>query len=147
MTQESAQQNNFEGWAIVEIFGHQRYAGFVSTQYFGTCAMFRVDVPELQQREVVTKRPQYIESAYRPAGTTIVQAPVQGYTKFFGVGAIYALTPCTQEAALKTLEAAAGESTPQVTLCPCGSGEQEDCCEECGGPEADEDCPEGLEVV
>lgn len=26
MTNEQAEQNLFEGWAIVEIFGHQRYA-------------------------------------------------------------------------------------------------------------------------
>ena len=26
----------FEGWAIVELFGHQREIGYVTTRYFGT---------------------------------------------------------------------------------------------------------------
>ena len=41
----------FEGWAIVELFGHGKEAGFVKTEYYGSCAMFRVDVPELPERE------------------------------------------------------------------------------------------------
>ena len=104
MTQESAQDNGFSGWAVVEIFGHQRYAGHVSTQAFGTAVMFRVDVPALESRERVTSRPGYAGDQYVPAGTLIQEGAVQGYTKLFGVGAIYAITPCTQEAALKAVE-------------------------------------------
>jgi len=104
MTQESAQSSNFEGWAVLEIFGHQRYAGHVSTQIFGTAVMFRIDVPALKERERLTKRPGYIEGTYAPAGTLIKEGEVQGYTKLFGVGAIYALTPCTQETAIKAVE-------------------------------------------
>lgn len=104
MTQESAQSNGFEGWAIVEIFGHQRYAGHVSTEAFGTAVMFRVDVPALEAREKVSLRPGYVGSQYVPAGSLIQEGAVQGYTKLFGVGAIYAITPCTQEAAIKAVE-------------------------------------------
>lgn len=104
MNSEQAQNSNFEGWAILEIFGHQRYAGFVSTQVFGTAVMFRIDVPELEARERVTNRPTYTGSGYAPAGSVIKEGPVQGYTKLFGVGAIYAMTPCSKEAALKAVE-------------------------------------------
>jgi len=105
VTNEQAQENKFEGWAILEIFGHQRYAGFVSTQVFGTAAMFRIDVPALEEREEILKRPQYGGGQYLPPGTKVKLGGVQGYTKLFGVGAIYAMTPCTEAAALKAVEA------------------------------------------
>jgi hypothetical protein len=98
------QQANFEGWAILEIFGHQRYAGYVCTQAFGTAVMFRLDVPALEARERTTKRPAYVDAGYAPAGSVIKEGPVQGYTKLFGVAAIYAMTPCSKEAALKAVE-------------------------------------------
>lgn len=104
MIPESAQSNSFEGWAIVEIFGHQRYAGHVSTEAFGTAVMFRVDVPALEARERVSLRPGYVGDKYVPAGALIQEGAVQGYTKLFGVGAIYAITPCTQEAAIQAVE-------------------------------------------
>lgn len=104
MTKEAAEQNRFEGWAIVEIFGHQKYAGFVSTQVFGTACMFRVDVPALEERERVTTRPGYINGRHAPAGSKVEEGAVQGYSKLFGVGAIYALTPCTEAAAMAAVE-------------------------------------------
>ena len=106
--QEVAQ--NFNGWAILEIFGHQRYAGYVSTQAFGTAVMIRLDVPELKERKRITKRPGWIdegdrgESRYAPAGTVVRESPVQGYTKLFGVAAVYSLTPCDEAAALAAVE-------------------------------------------
>lgn len=104
-TEQQANGNgNFEGWAILEIFGHQRYAGYVTTQAFGTASMFRLDVPALQARERTTKRPGYVDGTYAPAGSLVKEGPVQGYTKLFGVAAIYAMTPCTKEAALKAIE-------------------------------------------
>jgi len=35
------QQAKFEGFALVEIVGHQRVAGFVTTEYFGNVAVFQ----------------------------------------------------------------------------------------------------------
>lgn len=104
MTNEQAEQSQFAGWAILEIFGHQRYAGYVSTQAFGTAVMFRIDVPALEERERAMTRPGYVGNTYAPAGTKVKAEAVQGYTKLFGVGAIYAMTPCSQEAALKAVE-------------------------------------------
>src|SRR5215467_13892732 len=56
-TRENHEASNatFEGWAILEIFGHQRYAGYVTTQTFGAASMFRLDVPALEERERTTK--------------------------------------------------------------------------------------------
>ena len=98
------EQASFEGWAILEIFGHEKYAGYVKTEVFGTASMFRLDVPALEERERVAKRSGYNGGEYYPAGATIKEGATQPYTKLFGVGAIYAITPCTQEAALAAVE-------------------------------------------
>ncbi len=66
-------KTTFEGWAIVELFGRNQVAGYVTdATQFGT-SMMRVDVP------------------------TVGENP--GYTKFFGGAAIYAITPVTERIA------------------------------------------------
>ena len=64
---------NFESWCIVELFGHQQIAGFVSEQQIGGQSFVRVDVPEADGKP--------------------------GFTKLYGSGAIYAITPTTEEIA------------------------------------------------
>lgn len=100
------QQAKFDGWAVVEVFGHQRYAGYVTTEAFGQAVLFRVDVPELKPRERTTQAPEYHPKTgqYLPAGSVIQEGAVQGYSKLLGTGAIYAITPCTEAAALKAVE-------------------------------------------
>lgn len=100
------QQASFSGWAVVEVFGHQRYAGYVTTEAFGQAVLFRVDVPPLAERERLAKHYEYDrEDKSIPPGSTVKEDAVQGYTKYFGPGAIYALTPCTQEACEKAVAA------------------------------------------
>lgn len=94
----------FDGWAIVDVLGHQRYVGYVTTEAYGQAVLFRIDVPQLEARDRVTKRPGYIGDRYCPAGTTVQEGPVAGYTKLIGAGSIYAITPCTKEAALTAVE-------------------------------------------
>src|SRR5215467_5689174 len=101
MTTEAFEQKQqtkaIEGWMILEIFGHNRFAGYVTVENIGVAAMIRLDVPELTERERVTKRGEYAaDGHYLPPGTTVRDGSVQGYTKLFGVGAIYAMTPCTR---------------------------------------------------
>ncbi len=67
----------FESWAILEIFGHTQIAGKVSEASIGGCGFLRVDVPEFYGK---------------PA-----------FTKFYGNGAIYSMTPCSEEAARAAL--------------------------------------------
>jgi hypothetical protein len=63
----------FQEWCIVELFGHQKVAGLVSEQAIGGCSFIRVDVPA---------------SEHSPA-----------MTKFYGQGAIYCMTPVTEDLA------------------------------------------------
>src|SRR5690606_29140824 len=98
------EQAKFDGWAIVDVLGHQRYIGYVTTQAFGAAVLFRIDVPELVERERTTARPGYVGNDYVPAGTRVKEAAVPGYTKLVGAGSIYTITPCTKEAADAALE-------------------------------------------
>jgi len=70
--------NSIETWAIVEVMGHRIFAGRVSEQPIGGASMVRVDVPEVADRD------------------GLVFAP---FSKLFGVPAIYAISPCTEETA------------------------------------------------
>lgn len=63
----------FDCWAVVEVMGHQRYAGHVTEQTIGGCAFVRVDVPSVCD--------------HLP------------FTKLLGQAAIFAITPCTEEVA------------------------------------------------
>jgi len=70
----------FEGWAIVELMGHRRLAGFVSEEeHFGT-AMLRLDVHGLDD------------------------STDPGVTQLYGGSSVYCVTPTT-EAVARTLGA------------------------------------------
>ncbi len=72
----------YETWAVVELLGHKKLAGFVSEQTIAGAALIRVDVPETVHEHNV------IPTEVRPA-----------YTKLIGVGSIYCITPTTEEVA------------------------------------------------
>lgn len=109
----------FEGWAILEIFGHQKYAGYVKTEYYGTACMFRCDVPPLPERERVTRSGCRVQVGddpnaheWVPPGSTVKEPVTQGYSKLFGVGSIYSMTPCDEKACL----AAVAELQPRALM-------------------------------
>src|SRR5208282_2145498 len=103
------QNSKFEGWAVVEMFGHMREAGYVTTEYFGSGALFRIEVPPLPEREVTLIRPEWIEAdgteSLAGAGSKISRGAVEGRTRFIGPGAVYAMNPCSQDAAFAAIEA------------------------------------------
>lgn len=69
MEQQTAER--FEQWCIVEVFGHNVFAGYVTERTIGGAAFIQVDVPEVDERH--------------PAFTTL-----------FGSAAIYSITPTTE---------------------------------------------------
>lgn len=85
---ESQTPEKFEQWCIVEIMGHNVFAGFVTERTLGGTAMIQVDVPEVDEKH--------------PA-----------FTKLFSASAIYAISPTTEQHAR---EAAARIRQRPVTL-------------------------------
>jgi hypothetical protein len=65
----------FEGWCVVEVMGHNSYAGFASEVVVAGGSFLRVDVPEVEGR---------------PA-----------FTKILGTASIFAITPCDEAVARK----------------------------------------------
>ena len=110
------QNSKFEGWAVVELFGHSREVGYVTTEYFGSGALFRVEVPPLPEREVTLIRPEWIESEMVGAGSKILRGAVEGRTRFVGPSAIYALNPCSKDAAFQALESMSRREIKVVEL-------------------------------
>ena len=84
---ENTEQKSFDCWCIVEIFGHQKYAGRVTEQTIGGCSFVRLDVPELPERKSVRW------------GREETQLAVPAFTKLFGQGAIYSITPVDESVA------------------------------------------------
>lgn len=72
------EQTAFEGFAIVELMGHNMIAGYVSEQSIAGVAMLRVDVP--------------------------ATATQLAFTKFFGGAAVYGITPTTEEIAARAAQ-------------------------------------------
>jgi hypothetical protein len=71
------QQQSFDQYCIVELFGRQVIAGRVTEQTIGSCAFIRVDVPAYDDSPPVTH--------------------------FYGQGAIYGMTPVSEDAVLAVL--------------------------------------------
>ena len=123
MTEQS--QSHFDGWAIVEVFGHQRYAGKVTTEAYGQAVMWRVDVPEIPEREkLVHYSTLTAKDGIAPAGSVVKYDEIPGYTKLFGTGAIYAVTPCTEEAARAAVLSMADRTPLKLVKLPEGNVEQ-----------------------
>lgn len=80
----------FETWALLELYGHARLAGLVSEQTIGGVGFIRVDVPEVQRQAV-----RWAEGGKRE---TFVET-IAGFTKFYGPGALFSITPTTEEIA------------------------------------------------
>jgi hypothetical protein len=160
------QKSKFEGWALVEMMGHQREIGFVTTEYFGGAALFRVDSPEISERDYELKRPEYltVEDSCRlcPIGTQVRRPAIPAKTRFVAPAALYALTPCTEETARKAIEETVPRS-PIVLHIPEGATKRlvpgepdpyfdgepyedaEEVCSECGvsvGEEHEIGCPQ-----
>lgn len=66
-------KQTFNEWAIVEIMGHQKFAGRVSEQIVAGSALLRIDIP--------------------------AQGEQVGFTKLFGMSSVYAITPTTEQIA------------------------------------------------
>ncbi len=101
-------QSTFEGWAVVELMGHQREIGFVTTEAYGQAVMFRIDTPELPEREMVLTAPEWGDvdggQSWLPAGSKVKRQAVAARSRLVAPGSLYAINPCTEEAARTAIE-------------------------------------------
>lgn len=97
-------QGSFDGWAILELMGHQREIGYVTTETYGAAVLFRVDTPGLDECEYVLQEPEWVDGRWLPKGTMVKRPAVAARTRLVAPGALYALNPCTEEAARKAIE-------------------------------------------
>lgn len=84
MSEQQQDQGKIEFWAVVELLGHQRMAGFVRQVSLGGDVLLRVDVPE-------------VKHAYQPYGGPAEERTIAAFTRFVSPKALYALNPCTEE--------------------------------------------------
>jgi hypothetical protein len=70
----AAEETTFEGWALLELMGHRRLAGFVREVSIAGAGFIRIDVPG-------------------PAGAADVA------TQFYSPGSVYAMTPIAEDVA------------------------------------------------
>lgn len=75
---EDESQKKFDTYAHIELFGHQQICGRVTEATVGGCAFIRVDVPAVED--------------------------TQPFTRYFGNGAIYSMSPISEEAAMALLK-------------------------------------------
>ena len=109
MSEHQQEQAKFEGWAVVEMMGHRREVGYVTTEHFGAASLFRVDSPELPERDYILKRPEWGvgdegKETYCPEGAKVRRPAVPAKSCLVGPGSIYAITPCTEAMARAAIE-------------------------------------------
>lgn len=73
MTTEQEQGTPFARWAILELMGHRRLAGFVAEETIAGVAFLRIDVPAVDDDPAVSQ--------------------------WYSPSAVYAITPCSEDTA------------------------------------------------
>lgn len=106
-------QAQFNGWARIEVMGHQTHIGFVRTEAYGAAVLFRIDTPGLPEREYVLDEPAYVDGRWISAGATVKRMERQGCSVMVGAGSIYRIIPCDEAAALKAIDST---SRPELKL-------------------------------
>lgn len=150
----SESQSEFNGWAKVEVMGHQSHIGFVKTEAYGAAVLFRIDSPGADERDYVLESPEYASGKWCPSGTTVKRAVRPPVTVLVGAGSIYRIIPCTKAAAMATIEREQRSDlilvslpedkalpAPEVADIPFDDSQDDsDLCLDCGKPEAYCEC-------
>lgn len=89
------EQSKFEGWAKVEVMGHQRHLGHCETVAFGGTVTLKVTAPEIPAFERTLEGPAWIGGELLATGSRIRQSRPRKEV-FLGMGSIFRLTPCSE---------------------------------------------------
>lgn len=84
-----------KAWALVELFGHQRIVGMVTVDPIDFPGMIRVDVPDLLKDDKVVR---------------------QGFTRYFGRGALYGVTPISEQSVRELLPHVDGHPSRPLSI-------------------------------
>ena len=98
-------QAQFNGWAKVEVMGHQSHVGYVKTEAYGAAVLFRIDTPALPERQYELTEPAHMGGRWCPVGTKVKRQASPGVSVLVGAGSIYRIIPCSEAAAMKAIEA------------------------------------------
>ena len=109
-------QNDFTGWAKVEVMGHQHHIGYVTTETFGAAVLFRIDSPEMPEREFIVEKDGYENGHWVSAGTFVKKEAVPGISVLVGSASIYRIIPCSEEAARKAIDLSARTSLKPLEI-------------------------------
>jgi len=89
-------QSKFEGYAHVEVLGHNTHTGYVTTESFGSAVMLKIVTPEIPALEQTLEHAEYVDGVYCYSGS-IVEVSGSRKEVWVGAGSIYRLTPIKQE--------------------------------------------------
>lgn len=93
---------------MIEMMGHRKEVGYITTRAFGQAVLFQVDVPELPEREYMLESPGYAEvegeTRWCPAGTKVKSAAAPPRSCLVASGSLYAVNPCSEAAAMSVIE-------------------------------------------
>lgn len=148
----------FEGWAHVELMGHQSTTGYVRTQYFGSTALLEVTAPEIAPHQTQLTQSTYCEVEEGMnrlcAAGTLIEVSLEAAKCIVAASSIYRITPLTEAQALAKLpvrrrrlpQALQLTQAPPIARCTnCGdalnANQQTGLCADCQsvGQEVDED--------
>ena len=96
-----AEKYEYEGWVILELFGHRRLGGRITIAELGGAQLIRIDVHETCEEKVATQTLGFrclTHDSETPHDQVVA-------TQFYGGGAIYCLTPCTEAIARNVAKA------------------------------------------
>ncbi len=96
-------QNEFKGWARVEIMGHQSHIGYVTTETYGQAVLFRVDQPCLDRMEETLTEAAWVGDKYCQPGSIVERGAIPSASVLLGSQSIYRLIPCDEATAIRAI--------------------------------------------
>jgi hypothetical protein len=89
-------QNEFKGWAKVEVMGHQSHVGYVTTETFGSAVLFRIDQPRMESTRETLESAAWIGDVYAGIGSEVERAEIEPSSVLVGSASIYRIIPCDE---------------------------------------------------
>lgn len=109
-------QNEFKGWARVEVMGHQSHIGYVTTETYGQAVLFRIDQPTIPGGEEILKRSEWVGGVFAGPGSVVQRQPIESTSVLVGSGSIYRIVPCDEATAMAAIRSGQRRPLSVVTL-------------------------------